>query len=71
VNLTPVAPNKISGSLVFYQESRESHVTITGSIFGLTEGLHGLHVHEHGDIGNGCKNAGKHLNPFKVRTKLI
>ncbi|MFH4980216.1 hypothetical protein AB6A40_006925 [Gnathostoma spinigerum] len=39
-------------------------VNIKGNIANLTPGYHGFHVHEKGDIGNGCLNAAGHFNPF-------
>jgi len=39
-------------------------VLLNGQIFGLKGGKHGFHVHQKGDLGNGCKNAGGHFNPF-------
>ncbi|KAE9416909.1 hypothetical protein Angca_010312, partial [Angiostrongylus cantonensis] len=41
-------------------------VRITGIVKGLTPGLHGFHVHEKGDLGNGCANAGGHYNPLNM-----
>lgn len=40
-------------------------MTINGTVSGLPPGLHGFHVHEYGDLGNGCLAAGNHYNPFK------
>ena len=42
-------------------------VYVTGKIVGLKKGLHGFHVHQKGDLGNGCKNSGGHFNPFEVQ----
>ena len=39
---------------------------IKGSITGLSQGLHGFHVHEFGDLSNGCESAGGHYNPDGV-----
>ena len=39
---------------------------IEGNISKLTEGLHGLHIHEFGDLSDGCDSAGGHYNPDGV-----
>ena len=39
-----------------------------GEMNGLTDGLHGFHVHEFGGLGNGCKDAGGHYDPNQVST---
>jgi len=33
---------------------------------GLTEGLHGIHIHTDGDVSTGCSAAGGHYNPKGV-----
>ncbi|PRP87808.1 glycoside hydrolase family 3 protein [Planoprotostelium fungivorum] len=38
---------------------------ITAQVYGLTDGKHGFHVHQLGDLSNGCTSAGPHFNPFK------
>lgn len=38
-------------------------VVVDGVVDGLTPGLHGLHVHESGDVSAGCASVGGHYNP--------
>merc|ERR1719500_528095 len=42
------------------------HVRIHGRVFGLSAGLHGIHVHAVGDTGDNCLAAGGHFNPDAV-----
>ncbi|KFM83041.1 Superoxide dismutase [Cu-Zn], partial [Stegodyphus mimosarum] len=39
-------------------------VSVSGQIKGLSSGLHGFHVHQYGDLSNGCTSAGGHYNPY-------
>ena len=40
---------------------------ISGVVTGLGENRwHGFHVHEFGDLSNGCKACGGHFNPYEV-----
>merc|ERR1712011_67757 len=36
---------------------------IFGKVNGLAFGLHGIHIHEFGELGNGCLDAGGHFDP--------
>ncbi|XP_076060902.1 superoxide dismutase [Cu-Zn]-like [Oratosquilla oratoria] len=61
VNIVPGA-GQVHGKLFLYE--RGPGVYVTGYIRGLTPGLHGFHVHEVAALGNQCKDAGPHFNPF-------
>ena len=39
---------------------------IKGTVTGLEPGLHGFHIHEFGDMTDGCKSMGGHYNPDNV-----
>ncbi|XP_078591575.1 copper chaperone for superoxide dismutase-like [Branchiostoma floridae x Branchiostoma japonicum] len=52
----------VQGVVRFVQLS-EKKVAIEGTIDGLTPGLHGLAVHELGDLSQGCDSCGDHFNP--------
>ncbi|XP_037504817.1 superoxide dismutase [Cu-Zn] [Rhipicephalus sanguineus] len=51
------------GYVEFHQEPGQ-RVAVQGNITHLTPGLHGFHVHEYGDLTDGCTSAGSHYNPF-------
>tara|TARA_B100001057_G_scaffold497904_1_gene603353 strand:- start:241 stop:2187 length:1947 start_codon:yes stop_codon:yes gene_type:complete len=53
------------GTIKFKQKPGEPTI-ITGTIKNLTEGTHGFHIHEFGDLSDGCDSAGGHYNPDGV-----
>ena len=54
--------------VIFFRELKNKGITeIYGEIHGLTDGLHGIHVHQEGGLGNECKDAGGHFDPYQVR----
>ena len=55
----------VKGTLLFKQKS-DGDTLIVGEISGLTPGEHGFHIHEFGDLSNGCESAGGHYNPDGV-----
>uniref|UniRef100_A0A0H5R428 Superoxide dismutase [Cu-Zn] n=1 Tax=Spongospora subterranea TaxID=70186 RepID=A0A0H5R428_9EUKA len=53
----------VNGLVTLQQTAEGAPTTITGSVRGLVPGQHGFHVHEFGDISQGCTSAGGHFNP--------
>lgn len=52
------------GLVSFSQDNITSPTKIACSFRGLTpNGKHGIHIHEFGDLTNGCVTAGAHYNP--------
>jgi len=56
----------VKGVIRFLQTD-ENACLVEGTLDGLTPGLHGLHVHECGDISQGCDSVGGHFNPRSTR----
>ena len=48
-------------------EQMTNGVRIMGSIMGLSQGMHGFHIHDKGDLRMGCGSAGPHFNPYMVQ----
>lgn len=57
--------DKVKGTILFEQQSGYPTL-IVGQITGLAPGAHGFHIHEFGDLSDGCESAGKHYNPDGV-----
>ena len=53
--------SKVSGVVHFADAG--SGVAINYQIKGLTDGKHGFHIHEYGDLTDGCTSACAHFNP--------
>jgi len=62
--LQPDGGSGVSGVVKFTQKAANAPVKIEGTIKGLKPGQHGFHVHEYGNLSDGCKTAGAHYNPF-------
>ncbi|EIM85978.1 uncharacterized protein STEHIDRAFT_98286 [Stereum hirsutum FP-91666 SS1] len=57
--------SKVSGTVTFEQASKTGPVTVTGDLKGLdATAQRGFHIHQLGDVTNGCASAGPHFNPF-------
>jgi len=60
----PMRNNIITGYIQFEQSIQGGPTTIYGYIKGLSVGKHGIHIHQYGDLSNGCESAGPHYNPY-------
>ncbi|XP_069680746.1 copper chaperone for superoxide dismutase isoform X1 [Periplaneta americana] len=56
----------VKGVIRFLQ-TNENTCVVDGTLDGLSPGLHGLHIHECGDISQGCDSVGGHFNPRNTR----
>lgn len=64
--LQPTEGNDVTGVVTFTKEGDGVH--IVADLKGLTQGKHGFHVHQYGDIsGLDGKSAGGHLNPDNMK----
>jgi len=55
----------VKGSILLIQ-APGTPTLIKGTITGLAPGEHGFHIHEFGDMSDGCKSMGGHYNPDGV-----
>jgi len=53
---------KVIGVVRFIQLS-ENRLLVEAELDGLVPGLHGIHIHEYGDLSHGYKGIGDHYNP--------
>lgn len=65
--LQPEGESGINGEIVFLQRHPPAGPTlIRGNITGLPAGKHGVHIHQAGDLRQGCEKLGEHFNPYLV-----
>ena len=57
--------DSVKGSILLIQAPGTATL-IKGTIKGLAPGSHGFHIHEFGDMSDGCKSMGGHYNPDDV-----
>lgn len=58
--------SEIAGEVLFTQETPKSLTHIQMNIKGPSNTTHGIHVHQFGDLSNGCESTGEHYNPFNM-----
>ena len=57
---------KIQGTIIFEQRTIKSPVYITFNLKGFVpNSVHAIHIHEYGDLSQGCKSLGTHFNPYR------
>ena len=65
MNAIAVFQGNIHGTVRFRQQGELVDIYI--DLKGLSKnGLHGFHVHEYGDLSDGCNSACAHFNPFNT-----
>ena len=57
--------DSVKGSILLIQ-APGTPTLIKGTITGLQPGEHGFHIHEFGDMSDGCRSMGAHYNPDGV-----
>jgi Cu-Zn family superoxide dismutase len=58
-------PEKISGKICFHQCTKDSNTFIKVELSGFEPNtIHASHIHEFGDMTEGCKSACEHYNPL-------
>lgn len=58
-----VFQNKLTGYVRFHQ--KDNGISVSGHIIGLKPNSeHAIHIHEYGDLSDGCTSACAHFNPF-------
>ena len=58
--------SKVTGHVTFTENTITNMIDIDVNIKGLTPGLHGFHIHEAGNLLDGCKSCCAHFNPDKT-----
>jgi len=61
----PLCNHGVHGTVHFSQASPKTRVEVSISLQGFKpHQVHAIHIHEYGDLTQGCKSTGKHLNPY-------
>ncbi|XP_065177411.1 copper chaperone for superoxide dismutase-like [Sycon ciliatum] len=51
--------------LARFTQVEDDKCILEGTVDGLSPGKHGIHIHEYGDISQGCESVGDHFNPYQ------
>jgi Cu-Zn family superoxide dismutase len=63
VNCIAFFDDDIKGTVSFHQCDKSSKVIVIFNLFGFKPNMtHAIHIHEFGDMSNGCMSLGKHFN---------
>ena len=55
--------NNISGVINFHQCTPNDLVKVRFTLYGPAKDINAVHIHEYGDLVEGCKSLGSHFNP--------
>jgi Cu-Zn family superoxide dismutase len=65
--LQPQSGHNVFGSVLFSQSDLWAPTILTANFTGLTPNSnHGFHIHDYGDLSQGCQSVGEHYNPFEL-----
>ncbi|KAI8143133.1 Cu-Zn superoxide dismutase [Fennellomyces sp. T-0311] len=64
VALLQGATSAITGLVWFTRHG--DYTTVYANVTGVPTGHHGFHIHQFGDLSDGCESLGGHFNPFKM-----
>lgn len=63
ISAIAVLNDKIKGYVVF-TETKNNKVKVSINLTGVPKGYHGFHIHETGNLLEGCKSCKSHFNPY-------
>jgi len=64
-NAVCILENLNSKGVIRFIQISEDRILVEGYVNGLNPGIHGISVHEFGDLSRGSESVGGHFNPYK------
>lgn len=56
---------KIKGTIYFHENPKDKNIKISVNLSGfIPNSIHGIHIHEAGDLQDNCMSACAHFNPY-------